>query len=61
MTTSASTDVERKEGLRDKARAYKLMLDGQAAGTIRHGSEESFQVAPGTHDVFANAPRRVSR
>jgi hypothetical protein len=52
MSTSGWIDVERKEGLRDRARAYKVMIDGQEAGTIRHGSQESFQVVPGTHEAF---------
>ena len=52
MSASAWIDVERKEGLRDRARAYKVMIDGQEAGTIRHGSQESFQVTPGTQEVF---------
>jgi hypothetical protein len=52
VTTSSWIDVERREGLRDRARAYKVMIDGQEAGTIRHGSQESFQVTPGTHEVF---------
>jgi hypothetical protein len=28
------------------------MIDGQEAGTVRHGGQESFQVTPGTHEVF---------
>jgi hypothetical protein len=52
MSTSAWIDVERKEGLRDRARAYRVMIDGREAGTVRHGSQESFQVTPGTHEVF---------
>jgi hypothetical protein len=52
VSTSAWIDVERKEGLRDRARAYKVMIDGQQAGTIRHGSHESFEVVPGEHEVF---------
>ncbi len=46
MSTSAWIDVERLEGLRDKARAYKVIIDGQEAGTIRHGQQQSFQVTP---------------
>lgn len=52
MSTSPWIDVERIEGLRDRARAYKVMIDGQEAGTVRHGQQESFQVTPGTHEVF---------
>jgi hypothetical protein len=29
MSTSAWIDVERKEGLRDRARAYRVMIDGR--------------------------------
>jgi hypothetical protein len=52
MSTSAWIDVERLEGLRDRARAYKVMIDGQEAGTIRHRQQESFQLTPGGHEVF---------
>jgi hypothetical protein len=52
MSTSAWIEVEREEGLRDRARAYKVMIDGQEAGTVRHGGQESFQVTPGTHELF---------
>jgi hypothetical protein len=52
MSTSAWIDVERLEGLRDRARAYKVMIDGQEVGTIRHGQQQSFQITPGTHEVF---------
>jgi adenine-specific DNA methylase len=52
MSTSAWIDVERKEGLRDRARAYKVVIDGQEAGTVRHGNQESIQVTPGPHEVF---------
>jgi hypothetical protein len=36
----------------DRARAYKVMIDGQEAGTVRHGQQQSFEVAPGTREVF---------
>jgi hypothetical protein len=52
MSTSAWIDVERKEGWRDRARPYKVVIDGQKVGGIGHGQLESFEVVPGTHEVF---------
>jgi hypothetical protein len=52
MSTSAWIDVERKEGWRDRARPYKVVIDGQKVGGVGHGQQESFEVVPGTHEVF---------
>jgi hypothetical protein len=52
MSTSAWIDVERKEGWRDRARPYKVIIDGQRVGGVGHGQQESFEVVPGTHEVF---------
>jgi hypothetical protein len=52
MSTSAWIDVERKEGWRDRARPYKVVIDGERAGKVGHGQQESFEVVPGTHEVF---------
>jgi hypothetical protein len=52
MSTSAWIDVERQEGWRDRARPDKLIIDGEAAGRVGHGQQESFEVVPGAHEVF---------
>jgi hypothetical protein len=52
MSTSASIDVERQEGWLDRARPYKVIIDGQRAGTVGHGQQQSFEVVPGAHEVF---------
>jgi hypothetical protein len=52
MSTSAWIDVERQEGWRDRARPYKVIIDGGRAGTVGHGQQESFVVTPGSHEVF---------
>jgi hypothetical protein len=35
----------------DRARAYKIMVDGQEAGEVRDGQTETVQVTPGPHEV----------
>src|SRR4051812_9592454 len=35
----------------DRARAYKVMVDGQEVGRVRNGDSQSFEVAPGRHEV----------
>jgi hypothetical protein len=52
MSTSAWIDVERLEGWRDRARPYKVIIDGERAGGVGHGQQESFEVVPGAHEVF---------
>jgi hypothetical protein len=36
---------------RDRFRAYKVMLDGSAAGEIRNGGEVRFEVGAGRHQL----------
>lgn len=38
---------------RDRGRSYKLLIDGQVCGEIRHGQELSIEVSPGHHVVQA--------
>lgn len=35
----------------DRARAYKVVIDGATVGSLRHGQEDVFEVAPGAHSV----------
>jgi hypothetical protein len=35
----------------DRARKYKVMVDGQEVGRVGNGESESFEVAPGHHEV----------
>jgi hypothetical protein len=35
----------------DRARAYKVLIDGEIAGEIRHGESRSFNVPPGRHQL----------
>ena len=44
--------LERKKGPSDLLRSYKVIIDDELAGTIRHGKSCSFQVRPGRHDIF---------
>lgn len=44
--------VEREEGsLADRFRPYKVIIDGQVRGTIRHNETCAFSVQGGTHSV----------
>ena len=35
----------------DRARSYKLLVDGEEQGELRHGEAKAFDVAPGRHTV----------
>jgi|1186.fasta_scaffold438474_2 hypothetical protein len=49
---AASIQLDRKPGgWVDRARAYKVLIDGQPVGEIRHGESQVFTVAPGRHEV----------
>ena len=43
--------LTRGSGYRDKARAYKVLIDGAEVGTIKDGQEEVFEVSPGPHTL----------
>src|SRR4051794_15244044 len=48
----ASLTVERIENAWiDRARAYKVMVDGNEVGRVRRGETQTFQIAPGPHEV----------
>lgn len=44
--------LERKRAYTDLLRSYKVIIDDELVGTIRHGKSCSFQVHPGHHDIF---------
>ena len=52
MSASTWIDVERQEGWRDRARSYKVMIDGRQAGMVGYDQQESFEVTPGSHEVY---------
>src|SRR3954452_23086889 len=35
----------------DRARAYKVMVDGNEVGSVKRGETQTFQVPPGPHEV----------
>ena len=43
--------VTRGTGYRDAARAYKVLIDGAEAGTIRKNEEQRFEVPAGEHTL----------
>jgi hypothetical protein len=38
-------------GYTDRARAYKVLVDGEERGTVKHGEGVEIQVEPGSHTV----------
>lgn len=44
--------LRRVAEFRDRLRAYKVVLDGQVIGQIRHGEEAEFAVEPGPHELY---------
>jgi hypothetical protein len=46
------TLVRRAGGWVDRARKYKVLIDGDQVGEIAPGARERFEVLPGTHDVM---------
>ncbi|HET6816204.1 MAG TPA: hypothetical protein VFH66_03135 [Mycobacteriales bacterium] len=52
MSESASIKITRDPAVwRDRGRAYKVLIDGRQAGTVRHGETFVTSVSPGTHSV----------
>ena len=43
--------VVRDSGYADRARAYKVVVDGQTVGEIRNGETREFPITSGQHDV----------
>ncbi len=49
---AASITVKRtKDSVRDIARAYTVLIDGNKAGKVRRGKELTIEVEPGEHEV----------
>lgn len=42
----------RRGGWADIYRRYKVLIDGEQIGAIRRGERQTFEVAPGTHQVM---------
>ena len=38
-------------GYADRARAYKVLIDGEERGTVKHGEGVELEVSPGSHEV----------
>ena len=52
MAGMASIRIERRPTpWVDRARAYKVAIDGERMGSVGFGQEQVFEVAPGRHQV----------
>jgi hypothetical protein len=49
--TTAITIARTTGGTRDRMRAYKILIDGAATGTIKAGESITVPVDPGLHSV----------
>jgi len=45
--------IRRPSQYADKARAYRIFVDGAPAGTIKAGGEISLDLPPGEHEILA--------
>jgi hypothetical protein len=43
--------ARRANAYQDRARAYKVMLDGEEVGRVKRGESVSFDAAPGAHQL----------
>jgi hypothetical protein len=43
--------LKRDSGYADRARAYKVVLDGKVIGEIRNGEEKTFEISSGAHEL----------
>lgn len=43
--------IKRDSGWTDRARAYKVVVDGKVIGKIHNGEEASFETTPGQHEL----------
>jgi hypothetical protein len=41
----------RANAYQDRARAYKILLDGQEVGNVKRGESAAFDAAPGAHEL----------
>jgi hypothetical protein len=51
MDTARLRLHRRRSPKSDRFRAYKVAVDGKVVGSIRYDEEQTFDVAPGLHDV----------
>jgi hypothetical protein len=48
----AAIHIDRQGGgYTDRARAYKVLVDGEERGTVKHGEGVEIEVEPGSHQV----------
>ena len=52
MESKTKLVLTRKSEFVNRARSFKVMIDGQQAGTIRNGGAEEFHLTPGQHQVI---------
>ncbi|MEA2448330.1 MAG: hypothetical protein QOG63_262 [Thermoleophilaceae bacterium] len=49
---AARVDIQRRPGgWVDRARAYKILIDGSEVGRIKAGEAHAFELAPGAHEL----------
>jgi hypothetical protein len=51
-TGEARVTITRGTAYVDRARAYKIMLDGQEVGRIKNNTSETIPVPAGPHELF---------
>ena len=49
----AKVIVMRSSEFTNRARAYKIFIDDQQVGTLKNGGSGEFEVAEGTHTIYA--------
>ncbi len=52
MSAQGTIEIAREKAYVDKARAYRVLVDGTEVGRIKEGETQSFAVAPGSHEVL---------
>jgi hypothetical protein len=52
MEQHARIIINRPSEWANRARPFKIMIDGQQVGIIKNGISEEFKVAPGKHTVY---------
>lgn len=61
METTARIVLSRSSEWMNKARSFKVIVDGQQVGTISNGGTEEFMLASGQHKVFCKVDWCSSR
>lgn len=52
MTPESKITITRGNAYTDRARAYKVFVDGSEIGRVKNEQSETFPIAPGTHEVY---------